>query len=38
MWRSLSGQAKTNVFEGLFDVKSVFDETRPTPVTASGKA
>ena len=38
MWRALSGQAKTNVFEGLFDVKSVFDETRPTPVTASGKA
>ncbi len=38
MWRALSGQAKTNVFEQLFDVAEVFDEARPTPVTASGKA
>ena len=38
MYRALSGEAKTNVFEDLFDVRTVFDERRPTPVTASGKA
>ncbi len=38
MWRALSGEAKTNVFEDLFDVKSVFDSSRPTPVKAVGKA
>ncbi len=38
MWRALSGQAKTNVFADLFDIEDVFDKTRPTPVTASGKA
>ena len=38
MWRSLSGAAKTNVFENLFDVASVFDERRPTPVSATGKS
>ena len=38
MWRALSGTAKTNVFEKLFDVASVFDPRRPTPVSATGKA
>ena len=38
MWRALSGAAKTNVFEKLFDVASVFDPRRPTPVSATGKA
>ncbi len=38
MWRALSGEAKINVFEDLFDVKSVFDSSRPTPVRAVGKA
>ena len=38
MWRALSGAAKTNVFEKLFDVSSVFDSRRPTPVSATGKA
>lgn len=38
MWRSISGAAKTNVFENLFDVNSVFDERRPTPVSATGKS
>ena len=38
MWRSISGEAKTNVFENLFDVGSVFDERRPTPVSATGKS
>lgn len=38
MWRALSGSAKINVFEDLFDVKSVFSSARPTPVTAEGKA
>ncbi|MCR5295734.1 MAG: polysaccharide deacetylase [Lachnospiraceae bacterium] len=38
MWRALSGAAKTNVFEDLFDVSSVFSSARPTPVTAVGKA
>ena len=38
MWRALSGAAKTNVFEKLFDVASVFDSRRPTPVSATGKA
>ena len=38
MWRALSGSAKINVFEDLFDVESVFDKDRPTPVSASGKA
>ena len=37
MWRAISGQAKTNVFEDLFDVESVFDQRRPTPVSATGK-
>ncbi|MBQ6384633.1 MAG: polysaccharide deacetylase [Lachnospiraceae bacterium] len=37
MWRVLSGTAKKNVFEQLFDVKSVFDERRPTPVSATGR-
>ena len=38
MWRHLSGKAKVDVFEDLFDVKSVFDPARPTPVSATGKA
>lgn len=38
MWRALSGEAKTNVFEDMFDVSTVFDSARPTPVSASGKA
>jgi len=38
MWRALSGTAKINVFEDLFDVESVFDKARPTPVSASGKS
>ena len=38
MWRALSGAAKTNVFEKLFDVASVFDPRRPTPVSATGKS
>ncbi len=37
MWRAISGAAKINVFEDLFDVESVFDKRRPTPVSASGK-
>ncbi len=38
MWRAISGKAKKNVFEQLFDVNSVFDSRRPTPVSATGKA
>ncbi|MDO5701801.1 MAG: polysaccharide deacetylase family protein [Lachnospiraceae bacterium] len=38
MWRAISGTAKKNVFEKLFDVTSVFDARRPTPVSATGKA
>lgn len=38
MWRALSGEAKKNVFENLFDVSSVFSSARPTPVSAVGKA
>ena len=38
MWRALSGAAKKNVFEDLFDVASVFDPARPTPVSATGKS
>jgi len=38
MWRALSGTAKKNVFENLFDVASVFDPARPTPVSATGKS
>lgn len=38
MWRALSGEAKKNVFENLFDVKSVFSSARPTPVSATGKS
>lgn len=38
MWRALSGTAKKNVFEQLFDVKTVFSKERPTPVSATGKA
>ena len=38
MWRAISGAAKTNVFEDLFDVESVFSSSRPTPVSAAGKA
>ncbi len=38
MYRALSGEAKKNVFENLFDVKSVFSSARPTPVSATGKA
>ena len=37
MWRAISGAAKTNVFADLFDVESVFDKRRPTPVSATGK-
>ncbi|MBQ0059243.1 MAG: hypothetical protein KBS83_04700 [Lachnospiraceae bacterium] len=37
MWRAISGTAKINVFEDLFDVQSVFDSRRPTPVSATGK-
>ncbi len=38
MWRAISGAAKKNVFEKLFDVNDVFDERRPTPVSATGKS
>ena len=38
MWRAKSGTAKKNVFESLFDVNSVFDSRRPTPVSATGKS
>ena len=38
MWRALAGEAKINVFEDLFDVQSVFDSARPTPVSATGKS
>lgn len=38
MYRALSGEAKKNVFENLFDVKSVFSSARPTPVSATGKS
>lgn len=38
MYRALSGAAKINVFEDMFDVTSVFDSARPTPVSATGKA
>ena len=38
MWRAISGKAKKNVFEQLFDINSVFDPRRPTPVSATGKA
>ncbi len=38
MWRAKSGAAKTNVFEKLFDVNSVFSSARPTPVSATGKS
>ena len=38
MYRALAGLAKKNVFEGLFDVNTVFDSVRPTPVSATGKS
>ena len=38
MYRAMAGLAKKNVFEDLFDVNSVFDKVRPTPVSASGKS
>ena len=38
MWRALSGSAKINVFEDMFNVETVFDSDRPTPVSASGKS
>ncbi|MDO4620228.1 MAG: polysaccharide deacetylase family protein [Lachnospiraceae bacterium] len=38
MWRAISGAAKINVFEDLFDVESVFSPVRPTPVSATGKS
>jgi len=38
MWRAISGAAKINVFENLFNVEEVFDSRRPTPVSATGKA
>lgn len=34
MWYALQGE--TNVFDGMFDVKSVFDSSRPTPVVLNG--
>ncbi|MBQ6386210.1 MAG: polysaccharide deacetylase [Lachnospiraceae bacterium] len=37
MWRVMSGTAKKNVFEQLFDIESVFDSRRPTPVSATGR-
>ncbi len=38
MWRAISGAAKINVFEDLFDVNGIFSKKRPTPVSASGKS
>lgn len=38
MWRHLSGAASTDVLSQFFNVDDVFDERRPTPVTAVGKA
>ena len=38
MYRAMAGLAKKNVFEDLFDVNSVFDTVRPTPVSATGKS
>ncbi len=38
MWRHLSGAAKTDVLSQFFDVASVFDSRRPTPVSATGKS
>ncbi|MBQ1317522.1 MAG: polysaccharide deacetylase [Lachnospiraceae bacterium] len=37
MYRAREGLGKINPFEGMFDVASVFDPVRPTPVTATGK-
>ena len=36
MYRSKEGLNSVNPFEDLFDVASVFDPVRPTPVTLSG--
>ena len=33
MWQVVGGEKDWNVFEDLFDVESVFDSARPTPVT-----
>ena len=38
MYRAKAGLSKINVFEDLFDVNSVFDAVRPTPVSATGKS
>ena len=38
MYRAVAGLAKQNVFEDLFDVNTVFDTVRPTPVSATGKS
>ncbi len=38
MWRAVSGAASKNVFADLFDVTTVFDSSRPTPVSATGKS
>jgi len=38
MYRAMAGLAKKNVFEDLFDVNTVFDTVRPTPVSATGKS
>ena len=32
MWRSKNGKLENDVLNGLFDVDSVFDSRRPTPV------
>ncbi|MDO4479368.1 MAG: polysaccharide deacetylase [Lachnospiraceae bacterium] len=37
MWRHISGKAKKDVLSILFDVNTVFDQRRPTPVSATGK-
>lgn len=34
MWTALQGES--DIFDGMFDVKSVFDAARPTPVTLNG--
>ena len=38
MYRAKAGLSKINVFEDLFDVNTVFDSVRPTPVSATGKS
>lgn len=36
MWNALQGASNADVFDGMFDVKSVFDPERPTPVELNG--